>query len=156
MGQYKNKTPKQAKITKKKEAGTSKKQEFKGASPIIKWLNVGARPKYLLLEVNLLAWIKSLRSNQKIIKAAWDHVDPNLIKWLFKCCGVSTAQDGSEEDILFNYNWVANPECQNEGVTIILDEQFNSNNQESDEDSNNQESDEDLYYDDQISEYVFM
>ena len=37
-----------------------------------------------------------------------------------------------------------------------LDEQFNSNNQESDENLNNQESDEDSYYDDKISEYVFM
>ena len=62
------------------------------------------------------------------IKAAWDHVDPNLIKRSFKCCSVSTAQDGSEEDILFNYNWVADPERQNEGGNHIYFNNSSENN----------------------------
>ncbi|CAG8841631.1 3781_t:CDS:2, partial [Gigaspora margarita] len=79
----------------------------------------------------------------------------------FKSCSISTAQDGSEEDILFNYNWVADPNHQNESEDKDnwnedeLDKQFNSNNQESDKDLNNQESDKNSYYDDKISEYVF-
>jgi hypothetical protein len=44
------------------------------------------------------------------VKIAWDQVDSALIKRSFKCCGVSTAQDGSEENIMFDYNWVENPE----------------------------------------------
>ncbi|CAG8855303.1 31963_t:CDS:2, partial [Gigaspora margarita] len=47
------------------------------------------------------------------IKTAWDQVDPALIKRSFKCYSISTAQDGSEEDFMFNYNWVKNPDSQN-------------------------------------------
>ncbi|CAG8786852.1 22146_t:CDS:2, partial [Gigaspora rosea] len=44
----------------------------------------------------------------------------------YMCCGVSTAQDG--EDILFNYNWVADPECQNEGGNHIYFNDSSKNN----------------------------
>ncbi|CAG8719465.1 25496_t:CDS:2, partial [Dentiscutata erythropus] len=44
-----------------------KKKEFKRVSPTIKQLNIGAHFKFLLLEVDLLAWIKSLCSKQKLV-----------------------------------------------------------------------------------------
>ncbi|CAG8805133.1 14698_t:CDS:2, partial [Gigaspora margarita] len=51
-----------------------------------------------------------------------DQVDSNLIKWSFKCYGIFIAQDGSEEDVIFDYNWVANSESRNnKGNYIYID-----------------------------------
>ncbi|CAG8610939.1 565_t:CDS:2, partial [Dentiscutata erythropus] len=44
-----------------------KKIELKNVPPYVKQLNIGARPKYLLLEVDIKNWVKSLRSQQKIV-----------------------------------------------------------------------------------------
>ncbi|CAG8662168.1 27949_t:CDS:1, partial [Dentiscutata erythropus] len=44
-----------------------KKNELKNVPAYVKQLNIGARPKYPLLEADLKNWIKSLRSQQKIV-----------------------------------------------------------------------------------------
>src|SRR6185437_9893421 len=44
-----------------------KKIELKNVPPYVKRLNIGARPKYPLLEVDIKNWVKSLRSQQKIV-----------------------------------------------------------------------------------------
>jgi hypothetical protein len=38
------------------------------------------------------------------VKDSWEEVDVDLIKNSFKCCGVSTKLDGSEDDLLFEYD----------------------------------------------------
>ena len=53
------------------------------------------------------------------IKRAWDQVDTALIKRSFKCCGISTSQDGSEEDVMFNYEWVNDPEARNKRSNFV-------------------------------------
>jgi hypothetical protein len=40
------------------------------------------------------------------VKESWDDVSSDLIKKSFKCCGVSTKLDGSEDDQLFDYDKV--------------------------------------------------
>ncbi|CAG8533132.1 3022_t:CDS:1 [Gigaspora rosea] len=65
----------------------------------------------------------------KWIKLAWDQVDPNLIKRLFKCCGISIAQDVFKEDIMFDYNWVANPESRNSNGNYVYVNEDASNSE---------------------------
>ncbi|CAG8795592.1 5166_t:CDS:1, partial [Racocetra fulgida] len=43
-----------------------KKNELKNAPPYIRWLNIGRRPKYPLLEADLKTCVKSLCLWQKI------------------------------------------------------------------------------------------
>jgi hypothetical protein len=38
------------------------------------------------------------------VKESWDEVDEGLIKRSFKCCGISTNTNGSEDDVLFDYD----------------------------------------------------
>jgi len=40
------------------------------------------------------------------VKLAWDAVETGLIKRAFKCCGVSVEMDGSEDEFVFDYDWV--------------------------------------------------
>ncbi|CAG8770779.1 19621_t:CDS:1 [Cetraspora pellucida] len=40
------------------------------------------------------------------VKQAWDDIDIQLIQRSFKCCGISVANDGSEENLLFDYDLV--------------------------------------------------
>jgi hypothetical protein len=39
------------------------------------------------------------------VKDSWNEVSVDLIRKSFKCCGISTKLDGSEDDQLLNY-WV--------------------------------------------------
>ncbi|CAG8584124.1 23686_t:CDS:2 [Gigaspora rosea] len=38
------------------------------------------------------------------VKRAWEALDPNLIRRSFKCCGISVASDGSEDEWIFDYD----------------------------------------------------
>ena len=40
-------------------------------------------------------------------------MDISIIKQSFKCCGISTNLDGSEENLLFNYDSLLNQEDNN-------------------------------------------
>ncbi|CAG8685559.1 9006_t:CDS:1, partial [Cetraspora pellucida] len=42
------------------------------------------------------------------VKRAWDAIDTQLIQNSFKCCGISVATDGSEDDLIFNYDCIEN------------------------------------------------
>ena len=48
------------------------------------------RPSYS----TVASWVKDL----------WEEVSVDLIKNSFKCCGISTKLDGSEDDLLFDYD----------------------------------------------------
>ena len=55
------------------------------------------------------------------VNTAWNQVDTNLIIRSFKCCGISAAQDGSEDDKIFDYDWVENPENQRKHGKYIFE-----------------------------------
>ena len=38
------------------------------------------------------------------VKESWDEVDEDLIRRSFKCCGISTNTDGSDDNDLFDYD----------------------------------------------------
>lgn len=40
------------------------------------------------------------------IKEAWDNIDPAMIRRSFKCCGISTEIDGSEDNSIFDFEKV--------------------------------------------------
>ncbi|CAG8511982.1 5357_t:CDS:2 [Scutellospora calospora] len=62
------------------------------------------------------------------------------------CCSISTAQDGTEEDLMFNYDWVNNSEARNRNNEFIY-----ANEDSASDDEN---CDKDTYYDDEMAEYV--
>ena len=59
------------------------------------------------------------------VKDSWNEVSVDLIRKSFKCCGISTKLDGSEDDQLFNYDELLGSENDDEEI----------------EDPNNQDSD---------------
>jgi len=38
------------------------------------------------------------------VKASWEDVDTVLIRKSFKCCGISVERDGTENELVFNYD----------------------------------------------------
>src|SRR6266498_3045880 len=42
------------------------------------------------------------------VKESWDEVDVSIIQNSFKCCGISTKLDSSEDNCLFNYDGLLN------------------------------------------------
>ena len=53
-------------------------------------------------------WIKkpSYSAVATWVKESWDEVNINLIQKSFKCCGISTEIDGSEDQFIFDYDKV--------------------------------------------------
>jgi hypothetical protein len=41
------------------------------------------------------------------VKEAWDNIDPAMIRRSFKCCGISTELNGSEDDSIFDFDKVS-------------------------------------------------
>ena len=72
------------------------------------------------------------------VKDSWNAVDVNLIRWSFKCCGVSNNHDGSEDDWIFNYDRLGQTDRLNDGVEIPSDKE--------DEEVQESEKDEDEEY----------
>src|SRR5688572_10661745 len=50
------------------------------------------------------------------IKEAWDKIDPIMIQRSFKCCGVSTEVDGSEDHSIFDFEKVSGKRSEGIGV----------------------------------------
>ncbi len=42
------------------------------------------------------------------VKRSWNNININLIKKLFKCYGISVAKDGSEDNLVFDYDSLKN------------------------------------------------
>ena len=38
------------------------------------------------------------------VKASWESVDTSLIRKSFKCCGISIKRDGTENELIFDYD----------------------------------------------------
>ena len=50
------------------------------------------------------------------VKESWDAVDVNIVKRSFKCCGISNAFNGSEGNLIFNFNKVQNINNRGRGI----------------------------------------
>ncbi|CAG8786058.1 402_t:CDS:2, partial [Gigaspora rosea] len=85
----------------------------KKLQPLDVYINKSFKDKYRKFYLDWMSEeIKKLtRTGPEWVIKSWNQVDPALIKRSFKCCGISTAQDGTEEDLMFNYDWVNNPEA---------------------------------------------
>ena len=42
------------------------------------------------------------------VKKGWEDIDVNIIKRSFKCCGVSNAINGTEDELIFDFNRLEN------------------------------------------------
>jgi hypothetical protein len=73
------------------------------------------------------------------VKESWDSIDIDMIKRSFKCCGVSNATDGSEDNLIFDLTKVK--DVNNPGRGIEEDNEDNGN----DNDNSECESEEDYY-----------
>ena len=76
------------------------------------------RPSYSLVAI----WVKE----------AWNNIDPTMIQRSFKCYGVSTKTDGSEDDSIFDFEKVLDEKNVRIGI-----EKEGENNGKNDEDSKN-------------------
>ena len=63
-----------------------------------------------------------------------------MIKWLFKCCGISNDINGLEDDLIFDLSKLENVNNRNRGV-----EEENKNNITDEEESESEESENDYY-----------
>ncbi|CAG8830395.1 35796_t:CDS:2, partial [Gigaspora margarita] len=68
----------------------SKKQELLNSVLYLLTLNHGQPVQYLLLE-------------ERLIGESWDNINPRIIRKAFKYCSISVATDGSEDDLVFDY-----------------------------------------------------
>jgi len=60
------------------------------------------------------------------VKAAWEDIDTNLICRAFKCCGIATKTDGSEDDMIFDYDSLFTEDGkENHNSDELLDDQNN-------------------------------
>src|SRR3954464_12136951 len=50
------------------------------------------------------------------VKEAWDNIDPAMIQRSFKCCGISTEVDGSEDNHIFDFEKVSGKENMRDGI----------------------------------------
>ena len=63
------------------------------------------------------------------VKDSWDTIDPNMIKQLFKCCGISNDINGLEDDLIFDLSKLENVnnrnrEIEEEDKNNITDEEI--------------------------------
>ncbi|CAG8661222.1 13515_t:CDS:2 [Dentiscutata erythropus] len=59
--------------------------------------------------------VKKLTPTGRIQRPAYNIV----AEWIKRCCGISTSQDGFEEDVMFNYKWVNDPEARNKRSNFV-------------------------------------
>lgn len=72
------------------------------------------------------------------VKEAWDNIDPIMIRRSFKCCGISTEVDGSEDKYIFDFERVSGKK----GAQVINIDEEEGENDESDEESGGESSEE--------------
>jgi TATA-binding protein-associated factor Taf7 len=75
------------------------------------------------------------------IKESWESIDTNMIRRSFKCCGVSNSLDGSEDNLIFDFNKVE--EVNNRGKGIEENESNSESESETESDNESGSEDED-------------
>ena len=84
----------------------------------------------------------------KWVKEGWDAIDINMIRWSFKCCGVSNATDGTEDALIFDFDRLENKVNRKNLRREVEDERNENDTENSDEndsdydESESEESDE--------------
>src|SRR5271154_625085 len=94
-GNSKNKTAAKFNIeTKQVRDWLSKKDQFMNAQPSLKRLNKGKLPKYLVLEVALVEWVRERRNNQQAVSRQMIQVKAKALaqqhEWQIKCPDVQS------------------------------------------------------------------
>src|SRR4051794_24725337 len=107
------------------------------------------------------------------VKEGWDAIDINMIRRSFKCCGVSNATDGTEDNLIFDFDRLESRVSRkdsgreveserNENDTEDSESEIDSNISESEDsneselgDSNKSESEEN-YYNENEEQTVFQ
>lgn len=56
------------------------------------------------------------------VKESWDEVDDDLIQRSFKCCGISTKTDGSEDHYIFDYDKLSDPVHDDDEIIEVVDD----------------------------------
>ena len=74
-----------------------------------------------------------------------------MIQKLFKCCGISIARDGSEDDLVFDYDSLQKKKSKKTELIHIDDEENQSN--EEDDDSHDSDTDDINEYEKQEIDY---
>jgi len=54
------------------------------------------------------------------VKESWDEISLRLIRSAFKCCGISVEMDGSEDDLVFDYELLDEENANNENLEEVL------------------------------------
>src|SRR5256885_16072024 len=77
------------------------------------------------------------------VKESWESMDINMIRNSFKCCGISNNMNGSEDNLIFDFNQInkENLEVEEDNEGNNEDDNENENDSEDNEDSDNEESD---------------
>ena len=71
------------------------------------------------------------------VKDSWEEVSVDLIKNSFKCYGISTKLDGSEDDLLFDYENLLDPVDDDEEIEVPNDQNSDKEYFEEDNYKNN-------------------
>jgi hypothetical protein len=79
------------------------------------------------------------------VKESWDAIYINMVKRSFKCCGVSNAIDGSEDDLIFDSSRIEDVNNHERGIEEE-NENYNEDSDSNNEEDNSEYESEDNYY----------
>src|SRR5256884_8031176 len=68
------------------------------------------------------------------VKESWDSMNINMIRNSFKCCGISNDMNGSEDNLIFDFN-------QSNKENLEVEEDNEGDNGDDNENNDNEESD---------------
>lgn len=71
------------------------------------------------------------------VKEGWDAIDINMIRRSFKCCGVSNATDGTEDNLIFDFDRLESRVSRKDSGREVESERNENNTEDSDENSSN-------------------
>jgi hypothetical protein len=71
------------------------------------------------------------------VKEGWDAIDINMIRRSFKCCGVSNATDGTEDNLIFDFDRLESKISRKDPGREIEGERNENDTEDSDENDSN-------------------
>lgn len=75
------------------------------------------------------------------VKESWDSMDINMIRSSFKCCGISNDINGSEDNLIFDFNQINKENLEVEEDNESDNKDDTENNGEDDNEDDNEDSD---------------
>ena len=55
------------------------------------------------------------------VKKSWDDIDSNLMRKAFKCCGVLVRMDGTEDELVFDYEGLVKEDSDESLIVDFID-----------------------------------